>query len=95
MDFSSVQFIFVFLPLTLLVYYLMPRVCRNGVLAVFSLLFFAMARYRSAAVVLGAAFINWQGGLLLGYVAVYAPFLHKKAPCGANRRGQMKTGNQR
>ena len=46
MDFSSVQFIFVFLLLTILVYYLMPRVCRN--------------------VVLGAAFINWLGGLLLG-----------------------------
>ena len=66
MDFSSVKFIFVLLPLTLLMYYLMPRVCRNGVLAVFSLLFFAMAEYRSAAAVLGAAFINWLGGLLLG-----------------------------
>ena len=95
MDFSSVQFIFVYLPLTLLVYYLMPSVCRNGVLAVFSLLLFAMGGYRSAAVVLGAALINWLGGLLLGYAAVYAPFLHKKAPCGENRRGQMKTGNQR
>ena len=66
LDFSTVHFIFVFLPLTLLVYYLMPRVCRNGVPAVFSLLFFAMAGYRSAAVVLGAALINWLGGLLLG-----------------------------
>lgn len=66
MDFSSVQFISVFLPLTLLVYYLMLRVCRNGVLAVFSLLFFSMTGYRSAAVVLGAALINWLCGLLLG-----------------------------
>ena len=32
LDFSSVQFIFVFLPLTLFVYYLLPKACRNGVL---------------------------------------------------------------
>lgn len=81
LDFSSVQFIFVFLPLTLLVYYLMPRVCRNGVLAVFSLLFFALAGYRSAAVVLGAAFINWLGGLLLGYAEHKKPLLALLVGC--------------
>lgn len=32
LDFSSVQFIFMFLPLTLFVYYLLPKACRNGAL---------------------------------------------------------------
>ena len=75
MAFSSVQFIFVFLPLALLGYYLLPRPCRNGVLALFSLLFFALAGYRSAAVVLGAAAINWLGGLILYRVQNKKPLL--------------------
>ena len=40
MLFSSLEFLFGFLPLTLLVYYLFPPRLRNGVLLVFSLLFY-------------------------------------------------------
>ena len=43
MAFSSVQFLFVFLPLSLAVYWLCPKWLRNAVLAAFSLLFFAWA----------------------------------------------------
>ena len=39
MAFSSVQFLFVFLPLSLAVYWLCPKWLRNAVLAAFSLLF--------------------------------------------------------
>ena len=38
MAFSSVQFLFVFLPLSLAVYWLCPKWLRNAVLAAFSLL---------------------------------------------------------
>lgn len=41
MAFSSVQFLFVFLPLSLAVYWVCPRRLRNLVLDMFSLLFFA------------------------------------------------------
>ena len=90
LDFSSVQFIFVFLPLTLFVYYLLPKACRNGVLAVFSLLFFVMAGYRSAAVVLGAALINWLGGLLLERVQRKRPLLVLLVGCNAAILAVMK-----
>lgn len=43
MAFSSVQFLFVFLPLSLAVYWLLPKALRNGALGAFSLLFFAWA----------------------------------------------------
>lgn len=43
MAFSSVQFLFVFLPLALAVYWLCPKRLRNIVLGAFSLLFFAWA----------------------------------------------------
>lgn len=39
MAFSSVQFLFVFLPLALAVYWLCPKRLRNIVLGAFSLLF--------------------------------------------------------
>lgn len=48
MAFSSVQFLFVFLPLALAVYYLLPRFARNAVLCLFSLVFFAWSGLRGA-----------------------------------------------
>ena len=49
MAFSSVQFLFVFLPLALAVYWLCPKRLRNAVLGAFSLLFFAWAGLKGAA----------------------------------------------
>ena len=46
MGFSSVQFLFVFLPLALAVYHLLPARARNGVLAAFRLLFCLWAGVR-------------------------------------------------
>ena len=44
MIFSSLLFMFVFLPLVLIVYYLVPRQFRNLVLFIFSLVFYAVHR---------------------------------------------------
>ena len=49
MAFSSVQFLFIFLPLSLAVYWLLPKALRNGALGAFSLLFFAWAGLKGAA----------------------------------------------
>lgn len=65
MAFSSVQFLFVFLPLALAVYYLLPRPARGAVLAAFSLLFFLWSGWRHTALLLAFAAANWLGGLLL------------------------------
>ena len=65
MAFSSVQFLFIFLPLSLAVYWLLPKALRNGALGAFSLLFFAWAGLKGAAILLALAAITWLGGLLL------------------------------
>ena len=72
MAFSSVQFLFVFLPLALAVYYVLPKRARNVVLCLFSLVFFAWSGLRGAALLVVMAALNWLGGLLLGR------FSHKK-----------------
>ena len=66
MAFSSVQFLFVFLPLSLAVYWVCPRRLRNLVLDMFSLLFFAWAGLKGAAILVLLAGINWLGGAVAG-----------------------------
>ena len=75
MAFSSVQFLFVFLPLALAVYWICPKRLRNIVLGAFSLLFFAWAGLKGAAVLILLACINWLGGLWLGWLAHKKPLL--------------------
>ncbi len=75
MAFSSVQFLFIFLPLSLAVYWLLPKALRNGALGVFSLLFFAWAGLKGAAVLLALAALTWLGGLLLEKLPRKKPLL--------------------
>ena len=75
MAFSSVQFLFIFLPLSLAVYWLMPKALRNGALGAFSLLFFAWAGLKGAAILLALAAITWLGGLLLEKLPRKKPLL--------------------
>ena len=46
MIFSSIPFLYYFLPCVLLACYLMPKAGRNGVLLLFSLLFYAWGEPR-------------------------------------------------
>jgi len=75
MAFSSVQFLFIFLPLSLAVYWLLPKALRNGALGAFSLLFFAWAGLKGAAVLLALAALTWLGGLLLEKLSRKKPLL--------------------
>lgn len=75
MAFSSVQFLFIFLPLSLAVYWLLPKALRNGALGAFSLLFFAWAGLKGAAILLALAAITWLGGLLLEKLSRKKPLL--------------------
>lgn len=75
MTFSSVQFLFVFLPLSLALYTLLPKSIRNVVLALFSLLFFAWSGLRGGALLVGMTAWNWLGGLLLSRVQQKKPWL--------------------
>ena len=63
------QFLFVFLPLSLAVYWICPKRLRNAVLAAFSLLFLPGRGLKGAAILVLLAGINWLGGLSLGRLA--------------------------
>lgn len=59
MLFSSLVFLFYFLPLVLLVYYLSPRVGRNAVLLFFSLLFYAWGGINLTVLLIASVTINF------------------------------------
>ena len=66
MVFSSVTFLFVFLPLLLAAYYLLPdkaRAWRNGVLLAFSLFFYAYGGPPFLLLMLLSIAVNYVGAL--------------------------------
>lgn len=67
MLFSSITFLFAFLPVVLAVYYISPRVLKNVVLLVFSLLFYAWGEPRYIIVMLISVLIGYIFGLLTAY----------------------------
>ena len=65
MVFSSVQFLFVFLPAVLLFYYAVPKALRNYVLLGFSLLFYAWGGVRYTLLILASILGNYLAGLAM------------------------------
>lgn len=63
MIFSSIFFLFVFLPVTLLVYYIAPKQFRNFILLIFSLVFYAWGEPIYVILMLFSIAINFIGGL--------------------------------
>jgi alginate O-acetyltransferase complex protein AlgI len=61
--FSSITFLFYFLPLFLVLYYVLP--CRNTVILLASLLFYAWGEPRYIPLLLVYILINWAFGLLI------------------------------
>ena len=65
MVFSSVVFLFFFLPAALLVYYAVPRRFRNAALLIFSLLFYAWGEPVYILIMLFSTVFDYVNGLLL------------------------------
>ena len=68
MAFSSVAFLFGFLPAAVLCYFLIParwRGGRNGALLLFSLIFYAWGGLRLVPVLVWSCLVSWAAGLLL------------------------------
>lgn len=63
MIFSSIFFLFIFLPITLLVYYIAPKQFRNFILLLFSLVFYAWGEPVYVVLMLFSIAINFIGGL--------------------------------
>ncbi len=67
MVFSSVIFLFIFLPWTLVVHYFLNPKYRNGFLLISSLLFYSWGEGLLTILILNSIFINYLGGLLIEY----------------------------
>lgn len=67
MLFSSLSFIFMFLPLCMLLYFISPKIVKNIVLLVFSLIFYAWGEPKYIILMLITVFISYVGGLLINY----------------------------
>lgn len=65
MVFSSVLFIFFFLPLFLLTYFLVPKKLRNLVLLIFSLIFYAWGEPTYVLLMIFSAFVNYIFAILI------------------------------
>lgn len=65
MVFSSIPFLFFFLPLCLALYYAVPFFLKNGILLIFSLLFYAWGEPVYVLLMLAAAGISFFGALLM------------------------------
>ena len=67
MLFSSITFLFAFLPAVMLVYYISPRAVKNFVLMIFSLLFYAWGEPKYVFVMLVSIIVGYIMGLLTDY----------------------------
>src|SRR5690554_1167343 len=59
MLFNSVVFLFVFLPILLLLYYLAPKRFKNYILLLFSLVFYAWGGVSYSIILIGSVFFNY------------------------------------
>ena len=67
MVFSSLLFLFRFLPAVLLLYFAVPRRMRNAVLLVFSLVFYAWGEPVYVLLMLCSILITYLGGRFVSY----------------------------
>ncbi len=65
MLFSSFEFLYLFLPITLAVYFLLPRGCKNYVLLLASLVFYGFSSPRLLPLMLFVSVANWGFGLIV------------------------------
>lgn len=66
MLFSSLEFLYLFLPLTLVIYFAVPKFLRNGVLLAASIVFYAYGEIRLLWVMLLTVALNYGFGLAIG-----------------------------
>lgn len=65
MVFSSVLFLYLFLPITLIVYFLSGKQLRNIVLLTASLIFYAWGEFGYVLIMVYSVFLNWPTGVLV------------------------------
>ena len=68
MVFSSLLFLFIFLPAVLIVYYIVPRKLKNSILLLFSLVFYAWGEPIYILLMLASIILSYVGGILIGWL---------------------------
>ena len=66
MLFSSIPFLFYFLPAVLIVYFLVPNFLKNGVLLAFSLFFYGWGEPKYVVLMVASILMFWGCGLAIG-----------------------------
>ena len=66
MLFSSIEFLYYFLPVVILGYFLLPKQLRNGWLLIVSLVFYAWGEPKLISVMLASIVLNWLWGIGIG-----------------------------
>ena len=67
MLFSSIPFLYYFLPAVMLLYFLVPKCLKNTVLLVFSLVFYAWGEPKYVLLMIGSILLFYGCGLAIGY----------------------------
>ena len=66
MLFSSIEFLYYFLPVVIIGYFLLPKALRNGWLLIVSLVFYAWGEPKLIRVMLASVILNWLWGIGIG-----------------------------
>ena len=70
MVFNSIYFLFVFLPIILILYYVIPAPFKNALLVIVSLLFYAWGSPKSLVFLLFAAPFNYASGIEIEHLKI-------------------------
>ena len=68
MVFSSMTFLWVFLPILLVIYFIVPKRCRNYILLLFSLIFYTWGETKYIILMLLSILFNYLIGLIMNSV---------------------------
>ena len=66
MLFSSIPFLYYFLPCVLILYHIVPKKCRNGALLLVSLVFYAWGEPKFVFLMMGMVLFHYLAGILIG-----------------------------
>ena len=77
MLFSSIPFLYYFLPLVVLVYFCLPRAAKNGWLLLSSLVFYGWGEPKYVFLMIGTILVFYLCGLGIGYTSPRKPSLRK------------------
>ena len=65
MLFSSIPFLYYFLPLTMILYFLVPKACKNAVLLIASLIFYGWGEPQYVFLMIASIIVGYISGLLI------------------------------